>query len=216
MRLKAWKDNVCISYEWLRGVQSLAHKQYTLLDSPCQASLWYEPLKRRSAPLTQWWVLPGSLRPLCRYFSSASPGQTLWKSTATSDVWKTSPTNDLIRLPLAPHIKLFCSLTCKIKFIKRPDCVWERKDRKTRSWHHLRDYKHALLWWKQCNDKVGGNNAPNFGWHVEHQGHNRRVVVAIEDEAHFMELSAEVGSILRELTEAISTWKRLKKNPKLK
>lgn len=54
-----------------------------------------------------------------------------------------------------------------------------------------------LVSFKSAKMQMGGNNIPNFGWHVEHQGHNGRVIISVEDEAHFMELSAEVGCILR-------------------
>lgn len=45
---------------------------------------------------------------------------------------------------------------------------------------------------------------PNFGRHVEHQRHDGRVVVAVDDEAHFAEPPAEVVGVLRKLPEAIS------------
>ncbi|TNN37067.1 hypothetical protein EYF80_052763 [Liparis tanakae] len=48
---------------------------------------------------------------------------------------------------------------------------------------------------------------PDLGRHVEHHGHDGRVVVAVDDEAHFTEFPAEVGGVLRELTEAIGTWR---------
>lgn len=39
-------------------------------------------------------------------------------------------------------------------------------------------------------------NTPDFGRHVEHQGYDGGVLVAIDDKAHFMQTSAEVGGVL--------------------
>lgn len=41
------------------------------------------------------------------------------------------------------------------------------------------------------------NHIPNFCRHVEHHGYNRRVIVAIDDEAHVVEFPAEVSGVLR-------------------
>lgn len=51
-------------------------------------------------------------------------------------------------------------------------------------------------------------NTPDLGRHVEHQRYNGGVVVAIDDKAHFVQSSAEVGGVLWKLSEAIGTWKR--------
>lgn len=50
------------------------------------------------------------------------------------------------------------------------------------------------------------DHAPDFGGHVEHQGHDGGVVVAVNDEAHFAEFPAEVGGVLGELPETVGTW----------
>lgn len=39
-------------------------------------------------------------------------------------------------------------------------------------------------------------NTPDLGRHVEHQRYNGGVVVAIDDKAHFVQSSAEVGGVL--------------------
>lgn len=38
---------------------------------------------------------------------------------------------------------------------------------------------------------------PDFRRHVEHQGNDGRVIVAVDDEPHVVEFSAEVSSVLR-------------------
>lgn len=53
-----------------------------------------------------------------------------------------------------------------------------------------------------------GNNTPDFSRHVEHHGYNRRVIVAVDDEAHVTEFPAEVGGVLRKLSDPFNTWKR--------
>lgn len=50
-----------------------------------------------------------------------------------------------------------------------------------------------------------GDHTPDFGGHVEHQGHDGGVVVAVNDEAHFAEFPAEVGGVFGELPEAVGT-----------
>lgn len=47
---------------------------------------------------------------------------------------------------------------------------------------------------------------PDLGRHVEHQGHDGRVVVAVDDEAHLAEPPAEVGGVLRELSQPVGPW----------
>lgn len=42
----------------------------------------------------------------------------------------------------------------------------------------------------------GEDHTPDFGGHVEHQGNDGGVVVAVNDEAHFAEFPAEVGGVL--------------------
>lgn len=54
-------------------------------------------------------------------------------------------------------------------------------------------------------DGAGGERLPDFGRHVEHQGHDGRVVVAVDDEAHLAEPPAEVGGVLGELSQAVGT-----------
>lgn len=44
------------------------------------------------------------------------------------------------------------------------------------------------------NSKDGGS--PYLGGHVEHQGYDGRVVVAVDDEAHFSKPLAEIDSVL--------------------
>ena len=48
-------------------------------------------------------------------------------------------------------------------------------------------------------------HTPDFGGHVEHHGYDRRVIVAVDDEAHIVEFPPEVGSVLGKLPEAIGT-----------
>lgn len=52
-----------------------------------------------------------------------------------------------------------------------------------------------------------GNNAPYFSRHVEHHGYNRRVIVAVDDDAHVAEFPAEVGGVLRKLSDPFNTWR---------
>lgn len=63
------------------------------------------------------------------------------------------------------------------------------------------------LKYQQKKYQMEGKNTPNFGRHVEHHGYDGWVIVAVDDEAHFAEFSAEVCGVLRQLSEAVSTWK---------
>lgn len=51
-------------------------------------------------------------------------------------------------------------------------------------------------------------HVPDLSRHVEHQGHDGWVVVAVDDEAHLTEPPTEVGGVLRELSQAVGPWSR--------
>lgn len=53
--------------------------------------------------------------------------------------------------------------------------------------------------------KAGGS--PYLGRHVEHHGHDRRVVVAVDDEAHLSKPLAEIDCVLCQLSNAVTTWR---------
>lgn len=47
---------------------------------------------------------------------------------------------------------------------------------------------------------------PYLGRHVEHHGYNRRVPVAVDGEAHFMEPLTEIDGVLCQLANPLAAW----------
>lgn len=45
------------------------------------------------------------------------------------------------------------------------------------------------------NGRKRNKTLPDFSRHIKHQGNDRGVIVAVDDEAHLAESSAEVGGV---------------------
>lgn len=49
-------------------------------------------------------------------------------------------------------------------------------------------------------------SSPYLGGHVEHHGYDGRVVVAVDDEAHFSKPLAEIDRVVCQLLHALTAW----------
>lgn len=49
---------------------------------------------------------------------------------------------------------------------------------------------------------------PYFTRHIKQQGNNRRIIIAINDEAHFMQFSSEVPCVFLQLTHSLEPWNK--------
>lgn len=47
---------------------------------------------------------------------------------------------------------------------------------------------------------------PYLTRHIKEQGHNRRIIIAIDDEAHFVQFSSEVPCVFLQLTHSLEPW----------
>lgn len=66
-----------------------------------------------------------------------------------------------------------------------------------------------LLGWPLTNGDEGSysgahSDSPYLGGHIEHHGNDGRVIVAVDDEAHFSEPPAEVGGVLCQLLQTFA------------
>lgn len=67
-------------------------------------------------------------------------------------------------------------------------------------------------WWNKCfwghkQQPVKVQGSPYLCWHVEHHGYNRRLVVAVDDEAHLSKPLAEIDCVLRQLSHTVTSWR---------
>lgn len=49
---------------------------------------------------------------------------------------------------------------------------------------------------------------PYLTRHIKEQGNNRRIIIAINDEAHFMQFSSEVPCVFLQLTHSLEPWNK--------